>query len=286
MLASYGLFNGKLPPTIITSLWHGGFSAARNPFATCYYAHYPSLRVSEEERAVACRYLQQFGRTREEQVRAYYLWAQTVPRPLWRYFSALSLSDFTEAVADMVPPYAISQLLVRLDLYHRFKDAVVLDLFSGVCGWLMAFMFLPSHYLPRRWVAVDIDSKRLQICRLISRDVGVDVEIVRRDLSKPYVRSGADVVVGSPPCHEFSSATVSRVRRVDDGLRLVRSYLESVSRLSPGVAVMEESATAGNARRVLASLVLQHGFSYGMFDLRDLGAVQYRRRRLVAWRVG
>jgi Site-specific DNA methylase len=286
MLASYGLFSGKLPPTLITSLWHGGFSARRNPFALCYYGRrYSSLGVSDDDSETACKYLQQFGRTREEQVRAYYLWAQTVPRPLWRYFDLLSLSDFSEIVADMVPPYAISQLLVRLDLYHRFKGAVVLDLFTGVCGWLMAFMFLPSHYLPRRWVAVDIDSKRLQICKLISRDVGVDVEVVRRDLSKPYVRS-ADVVVGSPPCHEFSSATVSRVRRVDDGLRLVRNYLESVGRLSPGAAVMEESVTAGGTWRMLVSLVLQYGFSYGMFDLRDLGAVQYRRRRLIAWRVG
>jgi Site-specific DNA methylase len=286
MLASYGLFSGKLPPTLVTSLWHGGFSARRNPFALCYYGRrYSSLGASDDDSESACKYLQQFGRTREEQVRAYYLWAQTVPRPLWRYFDMLSLSDFGEIVADMVPPYAISQLLIRLDLYHRFKGAAVLDLFSGVCGWLMAFMFLPSHYLPRRWIAVDIDSKRLQICKLISRDVGVDVEIVRRDLSKPYVRN-ADVVVGSPPCHEFSSATVSRVRRVDDGLRLVRNYLESVSRLSPGVAVMEESATASDTWRMLVSLVLQYGFSYGMFDLRDLGAVQYRRRRLIAWRVG
>ena len=68
--------------------------------------------------------------------------------------------------------------------------------------------------------------------------------------------------------------------------RQVRSYLESVGRLSPGVAVMEESATASGTWRVLVSLVLQYGFSYGMFDLRDLGAVQYRRRRLIAWRVG
>ena len=131
MLASYGLFNGELPPTLIMSIWHGSFSRNRNPFAICYYAHYPSVRASEEERDAACRYLQQFGRTREEQVRAYYLWAQTVPRPLWRYFDLLSLSDFSEIVADMVPPYAISQLLIRLDLYHRFKGAVVLDLFSG-----------------------------------------------------------------------------------------------------------------------------------------------------------
>ena len=81
MLATYGLFDGELPPTVIDALWHGGFSANRNPFALCYYTRY---RISEEERARACRYLQQFGQTREEQVKNYYLWAQTVPKPLWR----------------------------------------------------------------------------------------------------------------------------------------------------------------------------------------------------------
>ena len=284
LLASYGLLDGELPPTLITSLWHGGFSANRNPFATCYYAHYPSLRVPEEERVVACRYLQRFGRTREEQARNYYLWAQTVPRPLWRYFTHLSLTEHTEIVADMVPPLAVANLLRYLDLYYYFRDAVVLDLYAGVCGWLMAFMFLPSHYLPRRWIAVDIDSKRLQICRPISRDVGVDVEVVRRDLSKPYARGGVDVVVGSPPCHEFSAATTSRRWRVEDGLQLVRSYLESVKLISPQLAVMEEATTTSESPKLLTQLLSQYRFQHKYFDLRDYGAIQYRRRRLIAWR--
>jgi predicted RNA methylase len=285
LLAKYGLLDGELPPTLITSLWHGGFSANRNPFAMCYYAHYPNLRVPEEERKKACEYLSRFGRTREEQARSYYLWAQTVPRPLWRYFSLLSLSDFTEVVADMVPPLAIANLIRYLDLYYYFRDAVVLDLYAGVCGWLMAFMFLPSHYLPRRWIATDIDSRRLQICRLISRDVGVDVEAVRRDLSVPYVpRGDVDVVVGSPPCHEFSAATTSRRRRVEDGLALVRSYLESVRMIAPALAVMEEAATTSESPKLLAQLLTQYGFRYGFFDLRDFGAIQLRRRRLIAWR--
>jgi len=283
LLATYGPLDGELPPTIITSLWHGGFSANRNPFATCYYAHYLSLRISEEERVVACRYLRRFGATREEQARSYYLWAQTVPLPLWRYFAHLPLTQFSEIVADMVPPLAIANLIRRLDLYYYFKGATVLDLFSGVCGWLMAFMFLPSHYLPRRWVAIDIDARRLQICRLISRDVGVDVETVRRDLSRPYARN-ADVVVGSPPCHEFSVATVSRRRRVEDGLQLVRSYLESVGMIAPALAVMEEAATTSESPKLLMRSLAQYGFSYRMLDLREFGAIQLRRRRLIAWK--
>ena len=283
MLASYGLFNGELPPTIVDALWHSGFSRGRNPFALCYYSRFRAVGVTEEESREACEYLRQFGTTRERQIRVFYLWAQTVPTPLWRYFDLLSLSDFSEIVADMVPPLAVANLLRHLDLYHRFRDAVVLDLFSGVCGWLMAFMFLPAHYAPRRWIAVDIDAKRLQICKLISRDVGVDVEAVRRDLSKPYTRN-ADVVVGSPPCHEFSTATVSRRRRVGDGLALVRTYLESVAEIRPQLALMEEATTTSESPKLLADTLTRYGFSYGFFDLRDFGAIQYRRRRLVAWK--
>jgi hypothetical protein len=282
MLAKYGLFDGELPPTLADALWHGGFSVRRNPFALCYYAKRFQF-VSQEEEKRACEYLKQFGRTREEQARHYYLWAQTVPKPLWRYFSLLSLSDFGEVVADMVPPLAIANLLRHLDLYHHFRDAAVLDLFSGVCGWLMAFMFLPSHYLPRKWIAVDIDSRRLEICRLIARDVGVDVQTVKRDLSRPYAPS-VDVVVGSPPCHEFSAATVARPRRVGDGLTLVRSYLETVDAINPRLAVMEEAATTSVSPGMLASMLERRRFSYAFFVLRDFGAIQYKRKRLIAWR--
>jgi len=281
LLASYGLFKGELPPTIVDALWHSSFSAPRNPFAIC---RRPYLHGNAQRAASACEYLKRFGATLEEQTRNYYLWAQTVPWPLWRYFSLLSLSDFGEIVADMVPPLAVANLIRHLDLYRHFKGTVVLDLFSGVCGWLMAFMFMPSHYLPRRWIAVDVDGRRLQICRLISRDVGVDVETVRRDLSKPYARSNVDAVVGSPPCREFSAATVSRRRRLEDGLALVRSYLESVELISPTLAVMEEAATTGESPKLLTQLLTRYGFRYGFFDLRDFGAIQYRRRRLIAWK--
>jgi len=286
LLVSFGLFEGRLPPTIVGSMWHGGFSATRNPFAMCYYAHYPTLRVSDEKRRKACEYLKQFGRSREEQVRTYYLWAQTVPRLFWRYFAQLPLTYFADVVADMVPPYAVSQLLMRLDVYHHFRDATVLDLFSGVCGWLMAFAYLADHYKPRMWIAADIDPRRLQICRAISRDLGVDVVTVRRDLSMPYAPQGrVDVVVGSPPCHEFSRSKVSSLRNVDQGVALVKSYLESVKALNPSLALMEESATTTEAQTALTKLLAQHGFNYEFFSLRDFGAIQARRRRLIAWKI-
>ncbi|MGB9706407.1 MAG: hypothetical protein ACPL3C_13220, partial [Pyrobaculum sp.] len=157
LLAKYWLPNGVEPPTIVASLWHAGFSSRRrNPFACCYYPHYKDVYCDYD----ACEYLKQFGATREQQARNYYLWAQTVPLPMWRYFRQLSLSAMAEVVADMVPPLAIANLLRALDVAHYFRHATVLDLFSGVCGWLMAFFFYPSHALPQKWIAVDIDRRR------------------------------------------------------------------------------------------------------------------------------
>ena len=283
LLAKYPLFKGQLPPTIIDALWHSSFSHKRNPFAVCYLPHL--VKASEGERDEACAYLRQFGHTREEQTRAYYLWAQTVPATLWRYFNVLSLSAFTEIVSDMIPPLAVANIIIYLDVYSYFKDAVVLDLFSGVCGWLMAFAFIPDHYKPRRWIAADIDPRRLQICRAISRDLGVDVVTIRRDLSTPYVPHGrVDVVVGSPPCHEFSRSKVSAPRDVDVGLALVKSYLESVRATNPDLALMEEATTTTDAEIAITKLVSQYGFHHKFFSLRDFGAIQLNRRRLIAWK--
>jgi len=284
LLAKYSLFRGQLPPTIIDALWHSGFSHKRNPFAVCYL---PKLaKADAEERNAACEYLKQFGETREEQARNYYLWAQTVPLTLWRHFNVLSLSAFTEIVSDMVPPLAIANIIIHLDVYRHFKNSVVLDLFSGACGWLMAFEFIPDHYKPRRWIAADIDTRRLQICKAISRDVGVDVVAIRRDLSTPYIPQGhVDVVVGSPPCHEFSRSKVSTLRNIDGGLALVKSYLESVKALNPALALMEESATTTDAENALTKMLTQYGFNHNFFTLRDFGAIQTNRRRLIAWRI-
>jgi site-specific DNA-cytosine methylase len=175
--------------------------------------------------------------------------------------------------------------LIRLDLYRHFKGAAVLDLFAGACGWLMALYFWQDHYWPREWIAVDIDARRLQICRLVGREMGVDVVAVRRDLSRPYAPPyHVDVVVGSPPCHEFSAATVARKRHVGEGLRLVESYAETVRALDPQLAVMEIAVTTSGSPRLVGAMLARRGFSLRVYDLRDFGAIQYRRRRLIAWR--
>ncbi len=281
LLAKYSLPpNGAEPPTLVMGIWHGGFSARRrNPFACCYYSHYRGVQCDYD----ACQYLKQFGATREEQARNYYLWAQTVPLPMWPLLKQLPLTVMAEYVADMVPPLAIANLLRHLDVAHYFKGAVVLDLFSGVCGWLMAFFFFPEHAKPARWIAVDVDARRLAVCRHAGRRLGVEVVAVRRDLSAPWSPPRADVVVGSPPCHEFSSAKVASLRREEDGLRLVKRFFELAESAKPRFAIMEEAASVEESDRALEWLVQSRGWHYGRFTLRDFGAIQHRRRRFFAW---
>jgi hypothetical protein len=53
---------------------------------------------------------------------------------------------------------------------------------------------------------------------------------------------------------------------------------------NPSLALMEESATTTEAKIVLTRLLAQYGFHYKFFSLRDFGAIQVNRRRLIAWR--
>jgi hypothetical protein len=64
----------------------------------------------------------------------------------------------------------------------------------------------------------------------------------------------------------------------------VRSYLESVKAVRPNLALMEESATITEAENALTKLLTLYGFKHEFFSLRDFGAIQANRRRLIAWK--
>ncbi len=48
---------------------------------------------------------------------------------------------------------------------------------------------------------------------------------------------------------------------------------------------MEEATTTSESPKLLAELVERYGFRHVFLDLRDFGAIQYKRRRLIAWRI-
>jgi len=285
LLAKYSLPKNRegkpvLPPTAIDSLYHGAFAARqRNPFACCYFKHYKNVVCDYD----GCEYLKQFGSDRKTQAYKYYFYIQTIPTDLWNFLMRFPLTVITEYIADMVPPFAIANLYRLFDLYYYFKGAVVLDLFSGICGWLMAFYFLPSHYLPRKWIAVDIEQRRLVICQEVAKRLGVDIVVQRRDLMQQYrPPNGVDIVIGSPPCHEFSSAKVSSQRKVDLGLSLVRRYFEIAKSVNYRLAVMEEATSSPGTDQKVADIAKQFGFRTFKILMRNAGAIQYRRERLIA----
>jgi hypothetical protein len=47
---------------------------------------------------------------------------------------------------------------------------------------------------------------------------------------------------------------------------------------------MEEATSTAEAPMLVGALVARRGFRYALFDLRKFGAIQFRRRRLIAWR--
>jgi predicted RNA methylase len=274
--------NGLLPPTLIGSIWHAGFSVRRrNPFACCRYPHFNGVYCDYD----ACAYLQQFGRDEEERIKTYYAWAQTIPTELWPALFDLPLQRYADYVADAVPPYAVYNLLtVGLEVLHLFKDAVVLDLYSGICGWLMAFNYAPAHIYPRKWVAVDIDLQRLTVCRRVGKIMGVEVETIKRDLAAKWRPPRVDIVVGSPPCHEFTSAKKSAPRRLDQGLLHVRRFMELAEEAAPVFAIMEEAASMADARAALEGEVARMGWIYAWVKMVKWGAIQTNRERLMGYR--
>jgi site-specific DNA-cytosine methylase len=131
---------------------------------------------------------------------------------------------------------------------------------------------------------VDIDRRRLSICQHVGRELGVEVVTVRRDLSAQWSPPKADVVVGSPPCHEFTVAKVSSQRREEEGLRLVRRFFELAEAAGPLFAMMEEATTVRTSRVAVEQLARSRNWRYNVFALRDYGAIQAGRQRLFAWK--
>ena len=271
--------NGELPPTLIAGFWHGGFSARRrNPFACCYFKHYSSTVCDYD----ACAYLKQFGETRERQARVFARWQQNIPLEFWPILDRLPLTVEIEYLADAMPVYAIKNYLTIKGYIYYFKGEEVLELFSGICTLLMAFAYLPSHFLPRRWIAVDIDQRRLNVCRAVGNKLGVDVTVIKRDIGASkidYPRTS--VVSGSPPCHEFSTAKVSSLRNPEAGLFLVERYLQIVKTLKPRFAFFEEASSVKSTREDLERLLREYGWKFEWVVLREYGAIQFRRERLL-----
>jgi site-specific DNA-cytosine methylase len=112
----------------------------------------------------------------------------------------------------------------------------------------------------------------------------MDVEVVKRDLAAKWRPPKADEVLGSPPCHEFTSAKKSAPRLVEVGLLHVRRFMELAEEAAPAFAVMEEAASMADARDALEGEVARMGWIYAWVKMVEWGAIQANRERLIAYK--
>jgi len=152
------------------------------------------------------------------------------------------------------------------------------DLFSGIGGWGQA---IKSTYLKDRmelvW-ALDEDEKTCAVHKWNHPDATIHnmkIEDVDIDDLEPI-----DILVGSPPCVQFSSARQKTKKIPSDGLELVRKFLEIRDILRPKAWAFENVIPLLNH---LPKLTSELG-TYHTIKMTgtDYGMVQKRRRLIVS----
>jgi len=155
-----------------------------------------------------------------------------------------------------------------------------IDLYSGVGGWSlglrMANIEIVSSY---EWWSVAADTQRLNL-----GDRVTELDIRKLDLSE--LPTDIDIVVGSPPCTQFSYANRGGSGDIADGLKDVYKFLEVVEHVSPQYWVMENiPRVAGILERELSNGGQLVRFREIVDDIKvvdcsDFGLPQRRKRML------
>ena len=123
-----------------------------------------------------------------------------------------------------------------------------LDLYSGIGGWSlglrMAGIPVAASY---EWISVAAETHRLNL-----GDSVQEVDI--RTLNPSDIPNNINLVVGSPPCTQFSYANRGGSGDIADGLKDVHKFLEVVEYVAPQYWVMENvPRVAGILERELSN---------------------------------
>lgn len=156
-----------------------------------------------------------------------------------------------------------------------------IDLYSGVGGWSLGLRLAGIDVVAsfERWGAANETNFKNNHHQAQTVDI--------RRLSYDDLPSDIDVVVGSPPCTQFSFSNRGGNGDLEDGLKDIENFLSIVDRLRPKVWAME------NVPRV-AEIIMSElepggrleqfahlGFMPHLISMDDYGVPQ-RRRRCVA----
>ena len=168
----------------------------------------------------------------------------------------------------------------RLDYYFQSSDVVserrptVVDLFSGCGGFSEGFAQADFDVI----LAVDNWQQSLDSHEANHRNTVHKCENILL-LKKGWFKNfDADVIIGSPPCQEFSTANENP--DLEKGLRLTNKFLELIEELKPKYWVMEnvvgvKSFVEGWVHKLGGRCYILNSANYG---------VAQKRKRLFAGR--
>lgn len=161
------------------------------------------------------------------------------------------------------------------------KQLRAIDLYSGIGGWSLGLKMAGVNVVASYewWDKASLTNRRNNGHIAVSGDI--------RELKIESLPSDIQVVVGSPPCTQFSFANRGGGGDIEDGLRDIEKFLEIVEHLKPKFWAME------NVPRVAKILEarLQAGETFHRFaklrpvikvvDMSEWGLPQARNRCIV-----
>ena len=156
-----------------------------------------------------------------------------------------------------------------------------IDLYSGVGGWSLGLRLAGIEVVAsfERWGAANETNFKNNHHQAQTVDI--------RRLSYDDLPTGIDIVVGSPPCTQFSFSNRGGNGNIDDGLTDIENFLSIVDHLRPAVWAMENvprvaEIIAGELEPGGRLARFAHlGFSPHVISMDDYGVPQ-RRRRCIA----
>ena len=163
--------------------------------------------------------------------------------------------------------------------YSRTTTWRVGDLFAGIGGWTTGFkMANYAKYTPYRTLwAVDNWEKAAKTHKANHPDIEMIVEDIR-DID-PGMLEPVDIIVGSPPCPNFSSAKQAQDKDIDAGMELVNAFFKIVNYMKPRFWAMENVKTF---KRYIDFIKPQpEKFMYFIMKGTDYGVPQRRERCIV-----
>ena len=208
----------------------------------------------------------------------------------------LGKTTATKFIANAVPPLAISNWLLHKGLldYLPNRINIMIDLFSGIGGWALAFCYY-LNMKPKHIIAVDYDSRALKaywwniprLCGVEVHDIKRDIATMSIDFMNEYVNlffnhlgiNVVDVITISPPCESVSKANIHN-NTCEPAISLTKKALEIIENIPYRLALFEEAPTRESCRNELEKILHEHGFKTEYVNLMKYGSLNQRHRLL------